>query len=114
VVWNSGGSAGTDASDRSIQGQRFAADGSQVGGEFQVNAYTTGRQLAPRAAMDVDGSFVVAWMSYGSPGTDTSEGSIQAQRFAPEPDAPLIALAALAALGIAVRARAAPCAEKDP
>jgi hypothetical protein len=27
----------------SVQGQRYAADGSVTGGEFQVNAWTTGQ-----------------------------------------------------------------------
>jgi hypothetical protein len=41
-----------------------------LGGEFRVNAYTTGGQLRPAVAMDRDGSFVVVWENDqgGSPG----------------------------------------------
>jgi hypothetical protein len=63
VVWESWGSAGTDV-DRSIQGQRYDASGNRVGTEFQVNSYTTGRQLYPSVAADADGDFVVVWASY--------------------------------------------------
>ena len=41
VVWESVSSTGTDLSSQSIQGQRFAADGSPLGVEFQVNTFTT-------------------------------------------------------------------------
>ncbi|MEM7588356.1 MAG: hypothetical protein AAF560_33520 [Acidobacteriota bacterium] len=82
VVWLSDGSFGTDDSERSIQGQRFAADGSPLGDEFQVNTYTTGGQRWPSVAMADSGAFVVAWMSEGSYGDDTSDYSVQGQRFA--------------------------------
>ena len=82
VVWGSLGSGGTDSSENSIQGQRFAADGSAAGGEFQVNTYTTSYQSAPAVAMDADGDFVAAWLSTGSYGTDSSGGSVQCQRYA--------------------------------
>ncbi len=36
-----------------------------VGGEIQVNTFTTGPQWAPALAMDADGDFVVVWTSYG-------------------------------------------------
>ncbi len=82
VVWNSYGSAGTDTSNFSIQGQRYASDGSTLGGEFQVNTYTTSPQLGSSVAAAPDGDFVVVWQSGGSPGTDALGYSIQGQRFA--------------------------------
>ncbi|MCP3998030.1 MAG: hypothetical protein GY722_23665 [bacterium] len=82
VVWRSHGSAGTDSSLYSIQGQRCAADGSPVSGEVQVNTYTTGRQTHPSVAVAGEGDFVVVWTSLGSSGTDDSRSSIQGQRFA--------------------------------
>ncbi len=82
VVWHSFGSAGTDSDSFSVQGQLYAADGSAVGGEFQVNTYTTHRQQYPAVAMDADGDFVVVWHSYGGSGSDTLDFSIQAQRYA--------------------------------
>ena len=80
VAWQSDGSSGTDTSESSIQAQRFNAAGGGFG-EFQVNSYTTYYQLIPAVAMDADGDFVVAWAGEGSGGTDTSDRSVQAQRF---------------------------------
>ena len=77
VVWNSRGSGGTDSSARSIQGQRYASDGSAVGGQFQVNTYTTDYQYFSSVALDADGDFVVVWESEGSGGTDSDGLSIQ-------------------------------------
>ena len=82
VVWQSFGSSGTDVDGYSIQGQRYASDGSTQGVEFQVNDYTTLFQLNPSVAADADGDFVVVWHSYGSFGTDTSGFSVQGQRYA--------------------------------
>ncbi len=82
VVWDSSGSSGTDASSRSIQGQRYASNGSAQGAEFQVNSYTTNKQSYPAVAAVPNGDFVVAWASVGSPGTDSSSASIQSQRYA--------------------------------
>ncbi len=82
VVWGSEGSSGTDSSYTSIQGQRYAPHGSTVGGQFQVNTYTTSRQRGPAVAMDADGDFVVVWQSFGSAGTDSFYASIQGQRYA--------------------------------
>jgi hypothetical protein len=82
VVWESYSSAGTDTSVTSIQGQRFASDGSLQGAQFQVNSYTTGFQRVPALASADDGDFVVAWWGNGSFGTDSSFSSVQGQRFA--------------------------------
>ncbi len=81
VVWVSDGSGGTDTGSRSIQAQRFAADGAALGAQFQVNAYSTAFQGYPAVAMDDLGRFVVVWESEGSSGSDTGSRSIQAQRF---------------------------------
>lgn len=88
VVWQSYGSFGSDPNGHSIQARRYAANGGPLGGEFQVNTYTTHAQYSPSVAVDVSGNFVVAWMSYGSGGNDQSGYSIQAQRYA-ESGAPL-------------------------
>jgi hypothetical protein len=81
VVWRSTGSGGTDTSYTSIQAQRFSAAGTPVGGEFQVNTYTTSNQSQASVAPDDSGGFVVAWSSEGSSGTDTDSTSVQGQRF---------------------------------
>jgi hypothetical protein len=81
IVWTSFGSSGTDTSNMSIHARRWAADGSPLGGQFQVNTYTSSTQRFPAVAGASDGAFVVAWPSLGSTGTDTSDDSIQMQRY---------------------------------
>jgi hypothetical protein len=81
VVWDSGGSAGSDDSGYSVQGQRYDAAGSAVAGEFQINAHTTSHQFQPRVAADPSGNFVVVWASYGGLGSDESGISVQGQRY---------------------------------
>jgi hypothetical protein len=82
VVWQGSGSVGNDDDGASIQGQRFDADANKVGPQFQANDYTTGNQFSPRIAVGSDGNFVVVWNSFGSPGDDFSQDSVQARRFA--------------------------------
>ena len=65
VVWPSNGQ---DGSDYGIFGQRFSAAGIRLGGEFQVNTYTTNRQYMAAVASDANGNFVVVWQSYGPDG----------------------------------------------
>jgi hypothetical protein len=81
VVWESSGSAESDTSGRSIQARRVAADGTPLGDDFEVNAYTTGDQVQPRIAIDALGNFLVVWRSDGSGATDTDSTSIQARWF---------------------------------
>ena len=59
VVWMSGGQ---DGSFTGIFGQRFDNNGA-LGGEFQVNTYTTGYQYSPTVAVDSSGNFVVVWQA---------------------------------------------------
>jgi cysteine-rich repeat protein len=74
VVWYSVG----DGSDRGVFGQVFDGTGAAKGGEFQVNTYTTDRQLFPAVAMlRRGGDFVVVWQSLRSGSTE-----IFGQRFA--------------------------------
>jgi hypothetical protein len=73
VVWNAedGGSFG-------VFGQRFNSAGERLGGEFRVNAVTTGSQGDPSIASDQVGDFVVIWEGedLGLPTTD-----VMAQRY---------------------------------
>jgi hypothetical protein len=80
VTWFSSGSA--DTSYESIEGQRYDANGSPVGGEFRVNTFTDGGPNYSAVASAADGRFVVAWQSFGTPGTDTSGRGIRARLFA--------------------------------
>ncbi len=82
VAWSSNGSNGTDTSGWSIQGQRYDSSGTKVGAQFEVNSYTTDTQYAPAIASDANGNFVVVWYSNGSVSDDSSDSSIQGQRYA--------------------------------
>ena len=102
IVWF-GSSSLQDPYPGAVQGQRYASDGSPLGAEFGVNSYTTGGQAYPALAMAPDGDFVVAWSSNLSEGTDTSESSIQGQRFGTLPAAvPALSAPMQAALAAAL------------
>ena len=61
VTWQSFGSPGSDTSGQSILARRFDAAGSAQGGDFQVNSYTTGNQIAPAVAIAPGGELLVSW-----------------------------------------------------
>ena len=71
VAWHSYGSNGTDSSSTSIQGQSFAASGTPIGSEFQINTYTTSYQTFPSLVHRPSGDFLVVWDSRGSFGDDS-------------------------------------------
>ena len=65
VVWTSNNQ---DGSVTGVFGQRFNADASRVGGEFQVNTFTTSAQYTSSTGLALDaigmggdGNFVVVW-----------------------------------------------------
>ena len=62
VVWQSNGQ---DGSDWGVFGQRYAADGTPVGVEFQVNSYNSSTQMEASVVTLAGGGFVVTWSSYG-------------------------------------------------
>jgi RHS repeat-associated protein len=53
----------SDGSGLGVYAQRYAADGTAQGSEFQINTYTTNDQAYPSVAMDATGDFIVAWQS---------------------------------------------------
>jgi hypothetical protein len=68
VVWQSYHQDSGAGAGWGLFGRRFASDGTALGGEFQVNTYTTGFQVYPKLAADADGDFVVVWQSTGQDG----------------------------------------------
>jgi len=66
VVWQSFDQLG--GGDQDIFGRRFDGTGEPLGAVFQVNAYTTDDQVAPRVSTAGDGSFLVVWQSFGQAG----------------------------------------------
>ena len=81
ISWSSPGSYGPDNRGYSVQVQRYAAGGQPRGSETQVNTYSTSNQVVPQLASDDQGDFVIVWESSGSNGSDTSDTSVQAQRY---------------------------------
>lgn len=83
VAWESSAGDGSDT-DRSVQGRRYDASGAPLGGQFQVNTYTSADQFSPAVAADSAGNVVVAWSSVASAGSDVFPpygASVQAQRY---------------------------------
>jgi hypothetical protein len=66
VVWSS---YGQDGSDDGVYGQRFDSNGNKVGSEFQVNIWTTSKQLGSSITSLSNGGFVVVWESWGQDGS---------------------------------------------
>ena len=81
VTWSSSGQdgEGTDGDAYSVFGQRYAADGTALGGEFQVNTWTPGQQYHSSLTALKNGGFVVTWTSYNQEGDDAG---IYGQRYA--------------------------------
>jgi hypothetical protein len=74
IVWTGEG----DGNGLGVFARRYDAAAAPVGPAFQVNTYTTGYQVTPDVAVNPDGSFVVAWPSFGQDGSDNG---VFAQRF---------------------------------
>ena len=66
IIWRSNGQ---DGSGDGIYAQRYNAAGVAIGGEIQVNTFTTYDQQAPAVAMDANGNITVAWESLGQDGS---------------------------------------------
>jgi Ca2+-binding RTX toxin-like protein len=68
VTWDS---YGQDGDSGGIFQQRYDAAGAKVGGEGQVNTYTTAQQYLPTATALADGGWLVTWTSDGQDGDDS-------------------------------------------
>jgi hypothetical protein len=76
VVWES---SDQDGDEYGIFGRRFASSGMPLGGEFQVNTYTSGYQRLPSVAIDSASNFLVVWESY--PGQDGDASGVFGRGF---------------------------------
>ena len=76
VVWQSYGNS--DGAGSGVRGQRYDSNGGRIGGEFEVNTYTTYNEGGAVVDSAPDGSFVVAWDAYRSP---ASNYEVFARRF---------------------------------
>ena len=75
ITWSS---YGQDSSEYGIYAQRYLSNGSKIGGEFQVNSYTSAAQFNSEIAVNESGEFVIVWQSYGQDGDGFG---IYAQKF---------------------------------
>ena len=80
IAWSS---LGQDGKSEGVFARRFNATGTALGGDFQVNTYTTEAQSRQSIAMDASGEFTIAWQSYGQEGgvPTTSQYGVYAQRY---------------------------------
>ncbi len=79
IAWQSKGQDDiSDSNGYGVYAQRYTADGSTAGSEFQVNTYTPNYQIDPSIAMDADGDFVIAWSSWNQ---DGDAYGVYAQRY---------------------------------
>ena len=76
VVWFGGTANGKEPD---IWGRKLASDGAPAGPDLRINAFTPGRQDYPVVEHSRAGGWVVAWGSRGSPGSDSSQESVQAR-----------------------------------
>ncbi len=76
IAWQSNGQ---DGDGNGVYAQRYNADGTSDGDEFQVNTYTTSSQFTPAVAVGGDGNFVITWESFFQEGG--SNTGIYAQRY---------------------------------
>jgi len=81
VTWES---RGQDGGSNAVIARRFGSDGQPLGGEFQVNTYTSGNQQFPSIACDDGGNFVVVWEGRQQ---DGSSYGVFGQRFSSDGDA---------------------------
>jgi len=80
VIWES---TLQDGSLEGVYGQRFTAGGARRGGEFRLNAFTTGSQVGLSLAADSAGNFTGAWASDGQDGSSFAVIDRRFQRLLP-------------------------------
>lgn len=68
AVWQSNDLSGTDTALYHISGRLFAADGTALGDEFEINTTTAGSQTGAKIARLADGRFIVTFLSPGATG----------------------------------------------
>ena len=82
VVWEDLSGQNGDSESYSIQGQRFAADGSRIGSQFTINEGSAGGQFDPSVELLADGRLLISWVD-DSGAIDTIGTGIVARIFDP-------------------------------
>ncbi len=85
VTWQDSGGDGGDSDGAAILAKVFDADGNPVGDAFLVNQNTAGAQFSPTVSGLRGGGFVIEWTDYSGTLGDSSNSSIKARIFAPDP-----------------------------
>ncbi|HEX8526419.1 calcium-binding protein, partial [Allosphingosinicella sp.] len=67
IAWTDSSQDGLDRWSTAIKAQRYAPDGSPIGGEFLLNSIAGGTQIRPQLAALDDGSLAGVWMSEAMP-----------------------------------------------
>ncbi len=75
AAWNS---FGQDGNGTGIFARLFSSSGAPLGGEFQVNTFTSKNQVYPSVAVNGSGNFVIVWESLNQ---DGSGKGVYGQRF---------------------------------
>jgi Ca2+-binding RTX toxin-like protein len=79
VVWSRADNSSATGFD--IAGRVFDASGAPVGGEFEINTFTTREQLLPSVTALDDGGFLVVWRSRQEGEASNPNFGIYGQRF---------------------------------
>ena len=87
VVWRNIVRSGTDILANSVQGQRYSADGSAVGEEFQIDDGLFSTRIYHSIAGLADGGFIVAWSDVPPGGAPGTPPDVRARRFAADSSA---------------------------
>lgn len=85
VTWDDTSGQVGDTDGSAILAKVFDADGNPLGEEFLVNQNTTGGQFVPTVTGLKGGGFVIDWTDYSGTLGDSSNASIKARIFAPDP-----------------------------
>ncbi len=82
IAWQDNSLLTDDVSGHAIRAQMFSADGTRLGGDFVMNAATTGHQTAPAIVGLAGGGIAGAWADAGANAIDP-DGGLQTRVFKP-------------------------------
>ncbi|WP_372718456.1 DUF4347 domain-containing protein [Novipirellula sp.] len=81
VVWEGYGSQSGQSDSSGVFGQKYLADGTEIGGEFRVNESTSGTQSRASVAMLDVNNFVVAWSGAGDQTGEVDTSGVFARQY---------------------------------
>ncbi|GAA5511071.1 DUF4347 domain-containing protein [Novipirellula caenicola] len=81
VVWEGYGSQSGQSDSSGVFGQKYLADGTEIGNEFRVNESTSGTQSRASVAMLDVNNFVVAWSGAGDQTGEVDSSGVFARQY---------------------------------